>query len=115
MRLPVHRYIGKAVSQRTVWRHLRATDCTGDEDFLKNLHESVKEFAVWWRVEVRLADLSFLVARDVDCYADAREPIVIVPALPHDGRWNVLDGAHRASYAASVGRKTIRAYAPFLW
>lgn len=98
------------VTAEEVVRHLRETDGSGDEEWLTLLTQQVRAYKQWELREVPIAQLSFDVADEVSQYASALKlPIVAVPV---DDLLEVIDGRHRASLAAELGKESIRAYIP---
>lgn len=87
-------------------------DGTGDPEWLAYVADRICEFPDWELSEVPLDLLEYEVAQDVDGYAALarRLPLIVAPGT--GGRFDVLDGRHRASAAADVGRDTVKAWRP---
>ena len=92
---------------------LRATDGSGDPDWLAYLFAQVRTEPCWELRQVRLAKLDTGETRAPDVIAEyaeldpkTRPPIVVA----RDG--SVLDGGHRAQAAMARGERMITAYVP---
>ena len=87
-------------------------DGTGDPEWLSEQAERICSFPLWELEPVLLAALEFDTADDVEGYEEVLDemPIIVLPDV--GGRWEVLDGRHRASAADAMGRETILAWRP---
>jgi len=103
-----------------VVKHLRATDSTGDDDFLDSLAESVGQHPQWQLGPVPVKHIDSDAERNpktIAYYASmpacTAPPVVVVPRVgPGKQLWSVLDGGHRTQAAQARGDKTVMAYSP---
>lgn len=104
-----------AIPLEDVIAHLCEYDGTGDEDFLADLEERMAPYPAWALGRIDPKRLNNYCSDEETCreYAEmgmSSSPAIIVVPADEPGRWDIIDGAHRAWAAEMTGRKVLAYY-----